>query len=142
LREYLERYGKSEAWATGIVFLLAAVIYRLKGGLLLAILSATIADPVVFYSVAYLRNRKHETRWQNGVKRLVMEHSGAGTLNALLVRPALLAWFISHSNVFAGTVAGKFCADAIFYFASAPMYELSKRYIPRRIKTPEHEEDA
>ena len=130
IREYFDRYWKGELCATLAVILCVALVYRYKGGLVPAVLSATVVDPVVFYSVAYFRNRKHETHWYNGVKRLVMEHSGAGMLNALVVRPVLLAWFIVHLNVPWGTAVGKICADLIFYSVSAPMHAFSRRFIP------------
>lgn len=131
-KEYLHRYGLSELWATGVVMLCALVIYRAKGSMTSAILSATIVDPLVFFTVSFVRNRKHEKSWHNGISRLTVEHAAAGIFNAVFVRPVLLAVFILHFNILAGTALGKFCSDLIFFVLSAPMHELSKKIIPKK----------
>lgn len=126
IKRWVERYGWSWLWASVAVVLCACVVFLRRGGLVGAITSVTIVDPLVFYTVAFIRNRKHERKWHHGVRRLMFAHAAPGLLNALLIRPGLILLFAAHFGTLVGALAGKFGGDFIWFCMSVPMYRYSR----------------
>jgi hypothetical protein len=138
-KEWFDRYKYAELAATTAA-LLGSQFSRLFSGLTTAYL-ITLMEYFAFYgviiSMAYIQlaekneDLEKQTSFNNLlriVKNLVLEFGYPAFLDILLVRPFCIFWLpIFTGNALTGTMAGKLCADFIFYFLSIVNYEWMKR---------------
>lgn len=138
-KEWFDRYKYAELAATTAA-LLGSQFSRIFSGLTTAYL-ITFIEYIAFYgviiSMAYLQlAKKNETLEQKTslndilriVKNLVLEFGYPALLDILLVRPFCMYWLpILTGNAITGIMAGKLCADFLFYFLSIVNYEWMKR---------------
>jgi hypothetical protein len=138
-KEWFDRYKYAELAATTAA-LLGSQFSRLFSGLTTAYL-ITLMEYFAFYgviiSMAYIQlaekneDLEKQTSFNNLlriVKNLVLEFGYPAFLDILLVRPSCIYWLpIFTGNALTGTMAGKLCADFIFYFLSIVNYEWMKR---------------
>jgi hypothetical protein len=138
-KEWFDRYKYAELAATTAA-LLGSQFSRLFSGLTTAYL-ITLMEYFAFYgviiSMAYIQlaekneDLEKQTSFNNLlriVKNLVLEFGYPAFLDILLVRPFCIYWLpIFTGNALTGTMAGKLCADFIFYFLSIVNYEWMKR---------------
>jgi hypothetical protein len=138
-KEWFDRYKYAELAATTAA-LLGSQFSRFFGGLTTAYL-ITFMEYFAFYgviiSMAYLQLSKNNKALQQKnsldellrvVKNLVLEFGYPALLDILLVRPFCMYWLpLLTGNAVMGIMAGKLCADSLFYFLSIMNYEWMKR---------------
>lgn len=138
-KEWFDRYKYAELAATSAA-LLGSQFSRFFDGLTTAYL-ITFAEYFAFYGVIITlvflqRRRKNKILQQRTsfkdvlliVKNLVLEFGYPALLDILLVRPFCMYWLpILTGNALTGVIAGKICADFIFYFLTIVNYEMMKR---------------
>jgi uncharacterized protein (DUF2062 family) len=120
--------------------LLGSQFSRVFDGLTTAYL-ITFAEYFAFYGVisilVFLQRRKKNKILQQSIsfqdvlliiKNLLLEFGYPALLDILLVRPFCMYWLpILTRNALTGVIAGKICADFIFYFLTIVNYEWMKR---------------
>ncbi|MGO4816849.1 hypothetical protein [Flavobacterium sp. W22_SRS_FP1] len=138
-KEWFDRYKYAELAATSAA-LLGSQFSRDFEGLTTAYL-ITFMEYFAFYGViiamAYIQLAKKNGHLENQtsfnnlfriVKNLVLEFGYPALLDILLARPFCMYWLpIITGNAVAGIMAGKLCADFLFYFLSIVNYEWMKR---------------
>jgi hypothetical protein len=125
VKEWFNRYKHAELAAI-ITALLGSQFSRIFSGLTTAYL-ITFAEYFTFYSVIIGR-----TYWRCYkkliIKNVLIEFGYPAFLDLLLVRPFFMYWLpILTGNALTGIMAGKICADVVFYFLTIMNYEVMKR---------------
>lgn len=138
-KEWFDRYKYAELAATTAA-LLGSQFSRIFSGLTTAYL-ITFMEYFAFYGViigmAYLQLAKKNKALKQKtslkdlsriVKNLLLEFGYPAVLDILFVRPFCMYWLpILTGNAITGIMAGKLCADSLFYFLSIVNYEWMKR---------------
>lgn len=137
-KEWFDRYKYAELAATSAV-LLGSFFSRFFNGLTAAYL-ITFTEYIAFYSViivmAYLQLDKKKkaiaqatsaTDLVRIIKNILLEFGYPAILDLLFVRPFCMYWLpVFTGNSLTGIVAGKICADVVFYFLTIVNYEWMK----------------
>lgn len=137
-KEWFDRYKYAELAATSTALLCSQLSYFFDGVTTAYLI--TFAEYFAFYGViigmTYMQlsknNKASQTKTTFGtiailIKNLVMEFGYPAVLDFLVVRPFCMYWLpIVIGNVFVGILAGKLCADVLFYFLTIVNYELMK----------------
>lgn len=138
-KEWFDRYKYAELAATSVA-LLGSQFSIFFNGLTTAYL-ITFTEYFAFYGVIatmiYLQlSKKNEhleqqtslTDWLLVLKNLLLEFGYPAFLDILFVRPFCMYWLpVLTGNPLTGIMAGKLCADAVFYFLTIINYEWMKR---------------
>lgn len=138
-KEWFDRYKYAELSATTAA-LLGSQFSRIFNGLTTAYL-ITFIEYFAFYSViigmAYWQQVKKNKAIQQKttfsdvlmiIKNLLLEFGYPAVLDILFIRPFCMYWLpIFTGNAVTGIMAGKVCADVVFYFLTIVNYELMKR---------------
>jgi hypothetical protein len=138
-KEWFDRYKYAELAATSAA-LLGSQLSRFFDGLTTAYL-ITFSEYLAFYSViislAYFQSiKKKKIIRQNTtfrdvlliIKNIVLEFGYPAVLDILFIRPFCMYWLpILTGNSLTGIMAGKICADVVFYFLTIVNYEWMKR---------------
>ncbi len=138
-KEWFDRYKYAELSATTAA-LLSSQFSRIFSGLTTAYL-ITFVEYFAFYSViigmAYWQRAKKNKAIQQKttfsdvlmiIKNLLLEFGYPAVLDILFIRPFCMYWLpIFTGNAVTGIMAGKVCADVVFYFLTIVNYELMKR---------------
>jgi hypothetical protein len=138
-KEWFDRYKYAELAATSAA-LLGSQLSRFFDGLTTAYL-ITFSEYLAFYSViislAYFQSiKKKKIIRQNTtfrdvlliIKNIVLEFGYPAVLDILFIRPFCMYWLPSLTgNSLTGIMAGKICADVVFYFLTIVNYEWMKR---------------
>lgn len=138
-KEWFDRYKYAELSATTAA-LLGSQFSRIFSGLTTAYL-ITFVEYFAFYSViismAYWQRVKKNKAIQQRttfsdvlmiIKNLLLEFGYPAVLDILFIRPFCMYWSpIFTGNALTGIMAGKVCADVVFYFLTIVNYELMKR---------------
>jgi hypothetical protein len=120
--------------------LLGSQFSRIFSGLTTAYL-ITFAEYFTFYSVIIGRTywrcyKKNRARQQKTgfkavvliIKNVLIEFGYPAFLDLLFVRPFCMYWLpIATGKELTGIMAGKICADVVFYFLTIMNYEVMKR---------------
>lgn len=137
-KEWFDRYKYAELAATTAA-LLSSQFSRIFSSLTTAYL-ITFTEYIAFYGViivtAYLQFSKRnkaagKVTSKNDilqiVKNLLLEFGYPAILDLLFVRPFCMFWLpIITGNAITGVIAGKICADVVFYFLTIVNYEWMK----------------
>ncbi len=137
-KEWFDRYKYAELAATTAA-LLSSQFSRVFSSLTTAYL-ITFTEYIAFYGViivtAYLQFSKRnkaagkatsKTDILQIVKNLLLEFGYPAILDLLFVRPFCMFWLpIITGNTITGVIAGKICADVVFYFLTIVNYEWMK----------------
>lgn len=138
-KEWFDRYKYAELAATSAA-LLGSQLSRIFSGLTTAYL-ITFIEYFAFYSViigmAYWQSEKKNKAIQQKttfkdvlliIKNLLLEFGYPAVLDILFIRPFCMYWLpILTGNPLTGIMAGKICADVVFYFLTIVNYEWMKR---------------
>ncbi|WP_369752264.1 hypothetical protein [Flavobacterium sp. WC2409] len=138
-KEWFDRYKYAELAATSAA-LLGSQFSLFFNGLTTAYL-ITFTEYFAFYGVitimAYNQTAKknienqQQTTFNNLlriVKNLLLEFGYPAVLDIAFVRPFCMYWLpIATGNAVTGIMAGKICADVVFYFLTIVNYEWMKR---------------
>ncbi|WP_367754305.1 hypothetical protein [Flavobacterium sp. WC2430] len=138
-KEWFDRYKYAELAATSAA-LLGSQFSLFFNGLTTAYL-ITFTEYFAFYGVitimAYKQTAKknienqQQTTFSNLlriVKNLLLEFGYPAVLDIAFVRPFCMYWLpIATGNAVTGIMAGKICADVVFYFLTIVNYEWMKR---------------
>ncbi|WP_367771141.1 hypothetical protein AB3G33_15155 [Flavobacterium sp. WC2421] len=138
-KEWFDRYKYAELAATSAA-LLGSQFSLFFNGLTTAYL-ITFTEYLAFYGViitmVYLQlSKKNEAIAQQTsltdllqiVKNLLLEFGYPALLDIAFVRPFCMYWLpIATGNAVTGIMAGKICADVVFYFLTIVNYEWMKR---------------
>jgi hypothetical protein len=137
-KEWFDRYKYAELSATTAA-LLGSQLSRIFSGLTTAYL-ITFLEYFAFYSViigmAYWQSAKKNKAIQQKtnfkdvlliIKNLLLEFGYPAVLDILFIRPFCMYWLpILTGNALTGIMAGKVCADVVFYFLTIVNYEWMK----------------
>ena len=137
-KEWFDRYKYAELSATTAA-LLGSRLSRIFSGLTTAYL-ITFLEYFAFYSViigmAYWQSAKKNKAIQQKtnfkdvlliIKNLLLEFGYPAVLDILFIRPFCMYWLpILTGNALTGIMAGKVCADVVFYFLTIVNYEWMK----------------
>lgn len=137
-KEWFDRYKYAELSATTAA-LLGSQLSRIFSGLTTAYL-ITFIEYFAFYSViismAYWQSAKKNKAIQQKttlkdvlliIKNLLLEFGYPAVLDILFIRPFCMYWLpILTGNALTGIMAGKVCADVVFYFLTIVNYEWMK----------------
>lgn len=137
-KEWFDRYKYAELAATTAA-LLSSQFSRIFSSLTTAYL-ITFTEYIAFYGViivtAYLQFSKRNKAAGKAtskndilqiVKNLLLEFGYPAILDLLFVRPFCMFWLpIITGNAITGVIAGKICADVVFYFLTIVNYEWMK----------------
>jgi hypothetical protein len=137
-KEWFDRYKYAELSATTAA-LLGSQFSRVFSGLTTAYL-ITFVEYFAFYSViismAYWQRTKKNKAIQKKttfsdvlmiIKNLLLEFGYPAVLDILFIRPFCMYWLpILTGNPLTGIMAGKICADVVFYFLTIVNYEWMK----------------
>ena len=137
-KEWFDRYKYAELAATSAA-LLGSQFSRIFSGLTTAYL-ITFAEYFAFYSViigmAYWQCTKKNKAIQQKttfrgvlmiIKNVLLEFGYPAVLDILFIRPFCMYWLpIFTANALTGIMAGKVCADVVFYFLTIVNYEWMK----------------
>lgn len=137
-KEWFDRYKYAELAATSAA-LLGSQLSRIFSGLTTAYL-ITFIEYFAFYSViigmAYWQSAKKNKAIQQKtnfkdvlliIKNLLLEFGYPAVLDILFIRPFCMYWLpILTGNALTGIMAGKVCADVVFYFLTIVNYEWMK----------------
>ncbi|CAM2889493.1 hypothetical protein [Flavobacterium frigoris] len=138
-KEWFDRYKYAELAATTAA-LLGSQFSRIFSGLTTAYL-ITFIEYFAFYSVIislayYHRSKKNKAIQKKTtfrdvlmiIKNLLLEFGYPAALDILFIRPFCMYWLpIFTGNALTGIMAGKICADVVFYFLTIVNYEWMKR---------------
>jgi hypothetical protein len=138
-KEWFDRYKYAELAATS-ASLVGSQLSRFFNSLTTAYL-ITFTEYLAFYSViitlTYWQNTKknkailQKTTFKDAlliIKNLVLEFGYPAALDILFIRPFCMYWLlILTANSLTGIMAGKICADVVFYFLTIINYEWMKR---------------
>lgn len=138
-KEWFDRYKYAELSATTAA-LLSSQFSRIFSGLTTAYLITFVeyfAFYIVIISMAYWQRVKKNKAIQQKttfsdvlmiIKNLLLEFGYPAVLDILFIRPFCMYWLpIFTGNALTGIMAGKVCADVVFYFLTIVNYELMKR---------------
>jgi hypothetical protein len=137
-KEWFDRYKYAELAATSAA-LLGSQFSRIFSGVTTAYL-ITFAEYFAFYSViigmAYLQCTKKNKAIQQKttfrevlmiIKNVLLEFGYPAVVDILFIRPFCMYWLpIFTGNALTGIMAGKVCADVVFYFLTIVNYEWMK----------------
>ncbi|MBC5838245.1 hypothetical protein [Flavobacterium muglaense] len=137
-KEWFDRYKYAELAATTAA-ILSSQFSRVFSSLTTAYL-ITFTEYIAFYGViivtAYLQLSKRNKAAGKAtskndilqiVKNLLLEFGYPAILDLLFVRPFCMFWLpILTGNAITGVIAGKICADVVFYFLTIVNYEWMK----------------
>lgn len=137
-KEWFDRYKYAELAATTAA-LLGSQFSRIFDGLTTAYL-ITFTEYFAFYGVIIvmvykqLSQKNKLVAQQNSitdllriVKNLILEFGYPALLDIIFVRPFCMYWLpIATGNALTGILAGKICADVVFYFLTIVNYEWMK----------------
>jgi hypothetical protein len=138
-KEWFDRYKYAELAATTAA-LLGSQFSKVFSGLTTAYL-ITLVEYLAFYAViitmAYWQcAKKNKTIQKNTtaryvfliIRNVVLEFGYPAVLDILFIRPFCMYWLpIFTGNSLTGIMAGKICADVVFYFLTIVNYEWMKR---------------
>jgi hypothetical protein len=138
-KEWFDRYKYAELAATSAA-LLGSQLSRIFSGLTTAYL-ITFLEYLAFYSViigiAYWQCSNNNKAIQKKttfkdvlmiIKNILFEFGYPAVLDILFIRPFCMYWLpILTGNSLTGIMAGKICADVVFYFLTIVNYEWMKR---------------
>tara|TARA_R110002126_G_scaffold243219_1_gene386342 strand:- start:349 stop:798 length:450 start_codon:yes stop_codon:yes gene_type:complete len=137
-KEWFDRYKYAELAATSAA-LLSSLFSRFFDGLTTAYL-ITFTEYFAFYGVIiamvyHQLSKKNEAIAQHNsktdllqiIKNLLLEFGYPALLDIAFVRPFCMYWLpIATGNAVTGIMAGKICADVVFYFLTIVNYEWMK----------------
>lgn len=138
-KEWFDRYKYAELAATTAA-LLGSQFSKVFSGLTTAYL-ITLVEYMAFYAViitsAFWQCAKKNKAFQKTttfrdvfliIRNVVLEFGYPAVLDILFIRPFCMYWLpIFTGNSLTGIMAGKICADVVFYFLTIVNYEWMKR---------------
>ncbi|MCG9793455.1 hypothetical protein [Flavobacterium algicola] len=135
-KEWFDRYKYAELAATSTALLCSQLSYFFDG--ISTAYLITLSEYIAFYGVilfmSYYQLKKNAKAAQqiiakaavaNLFKNLLLEFGYPALLDILFFRPFCMYWLpILTGNAVLGILAGKLCADILFYFLTIVNYEL------------------
>ena len=137
-KEWFERYKYAELAASSAA-LLGSQFSRIFDPIVTAYL-ITFSEYIAFYGVIIMtafvqRSKKNKLAGQQTttsdvlliIKNLLLEFGYPAVVDMLFVRPFCMYWLpLLTGNALTGVIAGKICADVVFYFLTIVNYEWMK----------------
>jgi hypothetical protein len=145
LRQWIQRYGVSEAFGAAAAIGGWWAVDSLTGSAIASAYGATIAEALAFYGVMWLREvvrdaheagRFGEPYGINAIvtttRKLALEFGPSEILDAAAIRPLMIGLGTHYLGRNLGVLAGKFTADVAFYVPVILTFERRKGRAARR----------
>lgn len=136
-KEWFDRYKYAELAATSTALLCSqlAVFFTAVATAYLITFAEYFAFYAVIITISYKQLSKHDkittTAWQKTTtiaRNLLLEFGYPIVLDLVFVRPFCMYTVpLLTGHTLTGVIAGKICADIVFYFLTIINYELLKR---------------
>jgi hypothetical protein len=144
IRQWIRRYGLSEALGAGAAIFGSWALDRLTGNAIAAAYGATIAESLAFYSLMWLREVVRDAHAagrmdapygfrsaMDTTRKLALEFGPAEVVDSAFIRPLLIGLGTLYLGRDLGVLAGKLLSDVAFYFPVILTYEWRrKRALP------------